>query len=139
MRSHRQQLFVALATAIGVAAQTGVAFAQQSQQRKPPPTPAQAQQSSKIFYDMYEPILRQRLRREACRRDELSAGAFCALACQKGYVHVAGSMPPRCRSLTPLPAGQLPGPVRKETAAPLRPPLPRSVPPTPPRTGPRPA
>jgi len=139
MTTHRKRLLVALAAVTLVAAQVGVVLAQQAQPRKPPPPkPPQAQQSGKNYYEMYEPSKRQRLRREACGRDELSLGVYCFRECKKGYVLVAGISPPRCRSTTPLPAGQLPGPVRKEIGAPPRPPR-KPVPQSQPRTGPRPA
>lgn len=139
MTTHRKRLLVALAAVTLVAAQAGVVLAQQAQPRKsPPPKPPQAQQSGKNYYDMYEPSKRQRLRREACGRDELSLGVYCFRECKKGYVLVAGISPPRCRSTSPLPAGQLPGPVRKELGAPPRPPR-KPVPQSQPRTGPRPA
>ena len=128
---------VALAAVTLVTAQVGEALAQQAQPRKPPPKPPQAQQSGKNYYDMYEPSKRQRLRREACGSDELSLGVYCFRECNKGYVLVAGTNPPRCRSMTPLPAGQLPGPVRKELDAPPRPPR-KPVPQSQPRTGPGP-
>jgi len=138
MTAQRRALLVALAAVTLVTAQVGEAPAQQAQPRKPPPRPPQAQQSGKNYYDMYEPSKRQRLRREACGRDELSLGVYCFRECKKGYVLVAGISPPRCRSTTPLPAGQLPGPVRKEIGAPPRPPR-KPVPQSQPRTGPRPA
>ena len=137
MTTHRKGLLVALAAVTLVTAQVGEAPAQQAQPRKPLPKPPQAQQSGKNYYDMYEPNKRQRLRREACGSDELSLGVYCFRECNKGYVLVAGTNPPRCRSMTPLPAGQLPGPVRKELGAPPRPPR-KPVPQSQPRTGPRP-
>jgi hypothetical protein len=139
MTTHRKRLLVALAAVTLVAAQVGVVLAQQAQPRKPPPPkPPQTQQSGKNYYEMYEPSKRQRLRREACGRDELSQGVYCFRECRKGYVLVAGTSPPRCRSTAPLPAGQLPGPVRQEIGAPPRPPR-KPVPQSQPRTGPRPA
>jgi len=139
MNTRWKHLFVALATVTLVAAQAGVAFAQQSQPRKPPlQRQPQAQQSGKAYYEMYEPSQRQRLRRESCGRNELPIGANCVRMCKKGYVQIAGSKPPRCRSITPLPAGQLPGPVQKEAGAPPRPPR-KPAPPKQPGTGPRPA
>ena len=138
MTAQRRALLVALAAVTLVAAQVGVVLAQQAQPRKPPPPkPPQAQQSGKNYYEMYEPSKRQRLRREACGRDELSLGVYCFRECKKGYILVAGTSPPRCRSTTQLPAGQLPGPVRKELGAPPRPPR-KPVPQSQPRTGPRP-
>lgn len=139
MTAHWKRLLVTLAAATWVSAQAGVALAQQAQPRKPPVRePPQAQQSGKTYYDMYEPSLRQRLRRETCGRNELPNGADCVRMCKKGYIQIVGSKPPRCRSIAPLPAGQLPGSVPKETGTPPRPPREPATP-TPPGTGPRPA
>jgi hypothetical protein len=104
----RLTLFV-LAAAGVAAVQAGTAAAQQAPARKP----AQGQQV-KEYFDMYEPVQRLRMRSESCSRKETPVGAYCAKACKTGYSMVPGSNPPRCRSLTPLPAGQFPGPVRKE-------------------------
>src|SRR5262245_41620982 len=93
-----------------------------------PATNAVAAQQ-KAYYDQYEPSERQRLRRESCMRDEEPIGPYCVKQCQKGYVLVAGSKPPRCRSLEPLPSGQLPGPVRKQVGVQAPPPGPRQPPP----------
>lgn len=93
-------VLAALATAAGAA------------EPKPPRSNAGAAKE-KLYYDTYEPVQRLRLRRETCGRAEQAVGAFCVKACQRGYVAVAGK-PVRCRSLTPLPPGHFPGPVRKE-------------------------
>lgn len=83
-------------------AQAGLALAQ----RSPPVKPA---------YDQYEPSRVLRTGRQDCTKDEDAIGAYCVRACQKGYVPVPDSNPPRCRGVEPLPPGQLAGPIRKET------------------------
>ncbi len=72
------------------------------------------QTQARLFYDTYEPSQRLRTRRENCTKDEEYFGAHCVRKCRTGYALLPGSKPAKCRSLTPLPAGQLPGPVRKE-------------------------
>jgi hypothetical protein len=92
----------------------------------PPPGQALAQQrpqaQERKFYDSYEPSQRLRTRREICSRDEEYFGAYCVKKCRANYALLANSKPARCRSVTPLAAGQLPGPVSKETATLPRPP-----------------
>ena len=139
MKTHWKRLLVTLAAATWVSAQAGVALGQQGQPRKPPVRePPRAQPAGQNYYDMYEPNLRQRLRRETCGRDELPDGANCVRMCKKGYIQITGSNPPRCRSIAPLPAGQLPGPVRKETGTPPQPPRMPVPPPAQPGKGPHP-
>lgn len=109
MLSKRTLMLLALAGFS--ASQAGTVAAQQS----PPPKPASPQsQQAKAYFDMYEPVQRLRLRRETCGEREQSFGAYCVKACKSGYISMTGAKPPRCRSLTPLPAGQFPGAVRKE-------------------------
>jgi hypothetical protein len=88
-----------------VAAQAEFAFAQ-----KPAP-------QKKPVYDQYEPSKVRRTRSQECMRDEDPVGAYCVKVCQKGYLPVPNIDPPRCRSIEPLPPGQIPGPIRKETGA----------------------
>lgn len=108
---HRKWTLMLLAVAGFSAGQAGTVAAQQSS----PPRPASPQsQQTKEYFDMYEPVQRLRLRRETCGEREQSFGAYCVKACKSGFISMAGTKPPRCRSLTPLPAGQLPGAVRKE-------------------------
>lgn len=89
-----------------IVVQPGAALAQQ---KKKPPAP-------KPVYDQYEPSRVLRTGRQDCMRDEDAIGAYCVKACQRGYVSVTNSNPPRCRSIEPLPPGQLAGPLRRETA-----------------------
>jgi hypothetical protein len=86
---------------------------------------AQKPPRATVYYDQYEPSQRQRLRRESCARDEDVVGAFCAKRCEKGYIHVVGSKPYRCRSLEPLPPGHLPGAMRRQVSPPAAPSAPR--------------
>lgn len=83
------------------------------------------QPQERLFYDTYEPSQRLRTRRESCASGEEYFGAYCVKQCRAGYALVPGSKPAKCRSQTPLPAGQLPGPVRKETTT--LPPAPRQA------------
>ncbi len=71
--------------------------------------------SQKPVYDQYEPSKVRRTRLQECLRDEEPGGAYCVKLCQKGYQPVPKSDPPRCRSIEPLPPGQLGGGIRKET------------------------
>ncbi|MGQ0579460.1 MAG: hypothetical protein ACT4PQ_11200 [Betaproteobacteria bacterium] len=139
MTTHWKRLLVSLAAAVWVCAHAGTALAQQTQPRKPAVQQPQAQQSGRAYYEMYEPSQRQRLRRESCGRNEVPIGASCVRTCKQGYLQVAGSKPPRCRSIAPLPAGQLPGPVHKEASTPPPRPPRKPAPPQQPATGPRPA
>ena len=99
----RRALPLVILAGLCVAAQAGFAIAQK-------PAPQQ-----KPVYDQYEPSKVRRTRSQQCLRDEEPAGAYCVKVCQKGYLPVPNSDPPRCRSVEPLPPGQLPGPIRKET------------------------
>lgn len=92
-----------LLAGVFVAAQAGYAIAQKTVPQKKP------------VYDQYEPSKVRRTRSQECMRDEESAGAYCVKVCRKGYLPVPNSNPPLCRSVEPLPPGQLPGPIRKET------------------------
>ncbi|MEQ1880068.1 MAG: hypothetical protein ABL878_03760 [Burkholderiales bacterium] len=76
-------------------------FAQQRGQR------TQQQVQPPGHYDTYMPSSRLRTRRDQCMAKETLAGAYCVKSCQDGYTLVQGSRPPKCRSLKPLPAGQL--------------------------------
>ena len=68
-------------------------------------------------YDQYEPSRVRRGRGEVCGRNEEEVGAYCVKPCTKGYILVPNSDPARCRSIEPLPPGQIPGPIRKETGS----------------------
>lgn len=92
-----------LLAGILLAAQAGFANAQ-----KPAPP-------KKPVYDQYEPSKVRRGRAQQCLRNEDPVGAYCVKVCQKGYLPVPQSDPPRCRSVDPLPPGHIPGPIRKET------------------------
>jgi hypothetical protein len=94
----------------------------QAQQRRPQPP------QEKKYFDVYEPSQRQRTRRSGCLKDEEYYGAYCVKKCKAGYELVVGSKPAKCRSLTPLPVGQLPGPVRRETGTQPLPPRPPMAP-----------
>jgi len=100
MKVLRVRVLVLLAAA-GLAAQAGIVPAQ-----KP---------ASQPVYDQYEPSKVRRSRLQECLRDEEPSGAYCVKLCQKGYQPVPKSDPPRCRSVEPLPPGQIAGPIRKET------------------------
>ena len=101
-------------------------------------SPALGQQQApagkgKLYYDEYEPSRTRQLRSQACLRNEESIRGFCVRSCQRGYVMVPERNPPRCRSVQPLPPGQLPGPLRRETGS--LPKLPKPDKPTPPPAG----
>jgi hypothetical protein len=117
-----KRMLMLLAVAGFAAGQAGTAAAQQSPSNRPAPPKAKA------YFDMYEPVQRMRLRRETCGDREQTNGAFCVKACKSGYVAMTGTKPPRCRSLTPLPAGQFPGAVRKEIDVQPRRPAPAAKP-----------
>lgn len=106
---------LALLAGICIAAHAGFALAQ-----KPAP------QKKKPVYDQYEPSKVLRTRSQDCLRDEEAAGAYCVKICRRGYLQVPNSNPPRCRSVNPLPPGQLAGPIRKEKGA--QPKLPKQPP-----------
>ena len=91
-----------LAAGCGLAAHAGVAPAQQAPQAKP-------------VYDQYLPSRILKTGRQECMRNEDQIGAYCVRICQKGYVMVPNSNPPRCRSVEPLPPGSIAGPLRQET------------------------
>jgi hypothetical protein len=95
--------FLILLAGSCAAAQGGLALAQ-----KLPP--------SKPVYDQYQPNRVLRTGRQECMSNEDPIGAYCVRMCQKGYVVVPDSDPPRCRSIEPLPPGQAAGPIRMETA-----------------------
>jgi len=99
---------LALLAGLCLAAQADAVLAQQA-----PP--------QKAVHDQYEPSKVRRTRLQECLRDEEPAGAYCIKLCQKGYQLVPKSDPPRCRSIEPLPPGQLGGPIRKETGAQAKP------------------
>jgi hypothetical protein len=109
-----------LAGALGSHSGDGLAQSRQKPAAEPP---------SK--YDQYEPSRIRRGRTESCGRNEEPVGAYCIKPCMKGYVLVPDSDPARCRSVDPLPPGQIPGPIRKETGAMEK------LPPPPPGTKPR--
>ena len=77
-----------LLAAAWIVAQPGAALAQQ---KKAP--------AAKPVYDQYEPSRVLRTGRQDCMRDEDAIGAYCVKACQRGYVSVTNSNPPRCRSI----------------------------------------
>ncbi len=93
---------LALLVAVCAVFPAGIAL---SQGKKPP---------AKAAYDQYEPSRVLRTGRQDCMRNEETIGPWCVRACQKGYVAVPDSNPPRCRSIEPLPAGQIAGPIRRE-------------------------
>jgi hypothetical protein len=103
--------------------------------------PAQAEQKSttqmNLYYDVYQPSERRRMRRDTCMADEDMRGAYCVKKCDKGFVAVGSGKPPRCRSVDPLPPGRMPTAIRIQTGTqPLPPgtPAPKPAPP-PPRAG----
>jgi len=106
----RTARYLVLLAGVCLAVQADVSTAQ-----KPAP-------GKKPVYDQYEPSKVRRTRKQECLRDEEPSGAYCVRLCQKGYVAVPNSNPPRCRSVEPLPPGSLPGPVRKETGSQRKPP-----------------
>jgi hypothetical protein len=99
--------------AAGLLASAHAGYAAEQSRAKPG-----AKKAERVHYDQYEPMKTPRLSRQDCLRTEESIGAFCVNRCQRGYVIVPDSNPPRCRSVEPLPPGQLPGPIRKEVGAP---------------------
>lgn len=116
-----QHLMAAVAVICLAAAAATAVHAQQPAPKKPAQTKPEAQ---KPQFDQYEPSQRMRTRRESCARDEEAIGAYCVKNCNKGYVMVENSRPPRCRSVDPLPPGVMAGPIRKQIAEPLKPPPP---------------
>lgn len=110
-RDARTLLLLAAACALAL---PGIAGAQKKPPRKP-------------VYDQYEPSRVLRTGRQPCMRDEDAIGAYCVRACQKGYIPVPDSNPPRCRGVEPLPPGQLAGPIRRETARLPKQPGPRKI------------
>ena len=105
--------------------------------------PVLAQQKSatqmNLYYDVYQPSERKRMRRDTCMNDEDMHGAYCIKKCDKGFIAVGSGKPPRCRSVDPLPPGRMPTAVRMQTGTqPLLPgtpaPKPKSALP-PPRAG----
>jgi hypothetical protein len=122
MRTDPTRALVVLGAIGWMAVQAGFAFGQQSQGQRPSAGQKPQPQQTSTYYDMYEPSVRQRLRRESCARNEEPIGPYCVKDCEKGYRLIAESKPPRCRSIEPLPPGSMPRPVRKEVG--IQPPQP---------------
>ena len=116
MRTNRTRVLIMVGAIGWMAVVSGMAMGAQTEGQKP---------QVGTYYDMYEPSQRQRLRRENCASSEEPVGPYCVKQCDKGYRLVAGSKPPRCRSIEPLPPGQMPRPVRKEVGVQPPPPGPR--------------
>ncbi len=131
----KRSLAAALTAALIAAA--GCAVAQQPAEKKAPAKPAPEKKApagkaltDKPQYDAYEPSKRLRARRLACMNDEVSIDAWCAKKCRAGYQMEFSGKRVTCRSLTPLPPGVFPGPVRKQTGVqPALPPLKNPPPP----------
>ena len=97
------------------------------------PAVAQRATTAKKFYDEYEPSRTRQLRSQNCARNEESVRGYCVRACKRGYVLVSNRVPPLCRSVDPLPPGQLPGPLKREVGSQPTPPKPaKPLPPPPP-------
>ena len=128
--TRRGRTLALLAAGRCLAAEATVAPAQQ----RTPAAPAQP--SGRIYYDQYEPSRTPQLSRQPCLRDEEAVGGYCVKKCKQGYRLVPDSNPQRCRSIEPLPPGQLPGPIRRETGQqPKLPPPPPGTKPAPPPKG----
>jgi len=89
-------------------------LAQQPQAKPPQAKPPAAKQAPRIYHDEYEPNHARRSRKQSCLRDEEEIGAYCVRSCRAGYAMLTDRHPPRCRSIDPLPPGQLPGPLRRD-------------------------
>lgn len=108
---------LALAAGLGLAAT--LAGAQTQPPQKPAAQKPAAQQpatkpAARVYYDAYEPLQRPRLKRESCRKDEDSVGAYCVKKCNPSYELKSEMRPMRCQGTKPLPPGVLPGPVRSD-------------------------
>jgi hypothetical protein len=90
------------------------ARAQQAPQKPAPQKPAAIKPAARVYYDIYEPLQRRRLRKEACLKDEDSVGANCVKKCMPSYELKAEFRPMRCQGTKPLPPGMLPGPIRSD-------------------------
>lgn len=92
------------------------------------PSPAAA--APKVYYDIYEPLQRPRLKRESCMKTEDSVGAYCVTKCNPSYELKSDVRPMRCVGTKPLPPGMLPGPIRSEKGIQPMPPIPDKPPPS---------
>ena len=70
---------------------------------------AAAKGAARVYYDIYEPLQRRRLRKESCMKDEDAVGASCVKKCLPSYELKAEFRPMRCQGTKPLPPGVLPG------------------------------
>ena len=100
------------AMAAGAGAQTQAP--QKAAAQKPAAQQPAAKGAARVYYDIYEPLQRRRLRKESCSRDEDSVGANCVKKCLPSYELKAEFRPMRCQCTTPLPPGTLPGPIRSD-------------------------
>jgi hypothetical protein len=80
-------------------------------------------------FDAYIPSKWLRNSYQACMKDEVTVGAYCAKKCQAGYQMESKGNFATCRSLTPLPPGVMPGPRREQTG--IQPELPKPIKPLP--------
>jgi hypothetical protein len=144
MRSPR---LAALALGAALAACAAPAAAQQpAPQQKAAPqklTPQQQlerqqqQQKAAVHYDTYEASRRRRARAAGCQPEsEDMLGAYCIRKCRTGYVATDDKKASQreCRSVKPLPPGQVPASGQKEVSTQVVPKLPRTpLPPGAPR------
>jgi hypothetical protein len=85
MRTDPTRALVVLGAIGWMAVQAGFAFGQQSQGQRPSAGQKPQPQQTSTYYDMYEPSVRQRLRRESCARNEEPIGPYCVKDCEKRY------------------------------------------------------
>jgi hypothetical protein len=125
MRAIRQVVLAAGLCALAAGAQA------QAPQKPAAQKPAAAKPPARVYYDIYEPLQRPRLKRESCMKGEDSVGAYCVKKCNPSYVLRSDIRPMRCQGTNPLPPGVLPGPIRSDVGIqpmppqPDRPPLPK--------------
>jgi len=103
---------ILLAAAAGLVLAAGPAQAQAPAKpaaKAAAPVPQAQPQPGRVYYDTYQASQRQRLRRESCMKDEDLQGVYCVKKCRDQYAVMSGQQLPRmCRSLKPLPPGELP-------------------------------
>jgi hypothetical protein len=74
-----------------------------------PPPKAGTAAAQKSYYDTYQASYRQHLRRESCLKDEDMVEQYCVKKCRDQFIPASHTQVPRiCRSVKPLPPGQLP-------------------------------
>jgi hypothetical protein len=121
----RLRILLVAAGALGLVAGAG---AQQAPQKGGAQKAAPAKPPGRVYYDIYEPLQRTRLKKESCMKDEDSVGAYCVKKCMPSYELKSDIRPMRCQGTNPLPPGVLPGPIRTDIGT-----QPMPVPPAKPR------